>query len=65
MLSDLGLGSDAVEDTAVVRGALGQRRVAILAYNPGLSSESTEALVQFVNRGGKAVGVLPVAADTG
>ncbi len=53
MLSDLGLGSDAVEETAVVRGALGQRRIAILAYNPGLSSAATDALVQFVNQGGK------------
>ena len=53
MLVELGLGSDAVEDTALSHGALGDRRVAILAYNPDLSAEATEALVQFVERGGK------------
>jgi uncharacterized lipoprotein YddW (UPF0748 family) len=53
LLVELGLGSDAVEDTALSHGALGDRRVAILAYNPGLSAEATEALIQFVERGGK------------
>ena len=53
MLVELGLGSDAVEDTALSHGALGDRRVAILAHNPGLSAEATEALVEFVERGGK------------
>ena len=53
MLVELGLGSDAVEDTALSHGALGNRRVAILAYNPRLSAEATEALVQFVDHGGK------------
>ncbi len=65
MLSELGLGSDAVEDTAVVRGALGKRRIAILAYNPGLSSESTEALVQFVNQGGKVVACYQLPRELG
>lgn len=53
MLSELGLGSDAIEDTALPLNALGDRRVAILAYNPGLSAESAQLLVQFVQQGGK------------
>lgn len=53
MIAELGLGSDAVEDSALVHGALGDRSVAILAYNPGLPAEAADALVQFVERGGK------------
>ncbi len=55
MLRQLGLGSDAVEDSAVVHGALGKRQVAILAYNPGLSNAVTQALVNFVEAGGKVL----------
>ena len=53
MLAELGLGSDAIEDEAIAGGALGDRSVAILAYNPGLSDAALDALVQFVERGGK------------
>jgi uncharacterized lipoprotein YddW (UPF0748 family) len=53
MLAALGLGSDAVEDESVPGGALGERRVAILAYNPRISTPAVDALVQFVERGGK------------
>ena len=55
MLAELGLGSDAVEDEAIVNGALGQRQVAILAYNPGISPQATEGLVRFVEQGGKVL----------
>jgi len=55
MLDELGLGSDAVEDAALVHGALGTRHVAILAYNPRIAPEAVEALEQFVARGGKLV----------
>jgi len=53
MLAELGLGSDAIEDTALATGALGDRRVAILAYNPDQPAASVDALVQFVAQGGK------------
>ena len=53
MLRELGLGADAVEDAAVPGGALGNRRVAILAYNPQLSADVTDALAGFVENGGK------------
>lgn len=53
LLTDLGLGSDAIEDTAVADGALGDRRVAILAYHPDLDQPATEALEKFVQSGGK------------
>jgi hypothetical protein len=53
MLDELGLGSDAVEDAALAKGALGDRRVAVLAYNPRLPDEAADALEQFVERGGK------------
>ncbi|NUQ60992.1 MAG: family 10 glycosylhydrolase [Pirellulales bacterium] len=55
ILSELGLGSDAVEDTAVARGALGDRLVAILAYNPEIGEEAVQGLVRFVEKGGKVL----------
>ncbi len=55
MLAELGLGSDAIEDQAMAGGALGDRSVAILAYNPGISDAALEAIVQFVERGGKVL----------
>ncbi len=53
MLDELGLGSDAVEDAALEHGALGDRRVAVLAYNPRIPPEAVDALVQFIEGGGK------------
>lgn len=55
MLNELGLGSDAVEDTALSHGALGQRRVALLAYNPRLPDEAVAVLERFVDSGGKVL----------
>ena len=55
MLSELGLGSDAVEDTAIVHGALGRRQVVILAYNPGLPADCVAAIAKFIEDGGKAL----------
>jgi len=55
MIAELGLGSDAVEDSALVHGALGDRCVAILPHNPRLPAEAVDALVQFVDRGGKVL----------
>ncbi len=56
MLDDLGLGADAVEDSTLPTGGLGQRRVAIIAYHPRMSSETAQALVDFVEQGGKVLG---------
>ncbi len=53
MLAELGLGSDAVEDTALQHGALGGRRIAVLAYNPRVEASALDALEEFVDRGGK------------
>lgn len=53
MLAELGLGSDAVEDTAIVHGALGKRRVAVVAYHPYLGDQPAAALEEFVTAGGK------------
>jgi uncharacterized lipoprotein YddW (UPF0748 family) len=55
MLAELGLGSDAVEDTALADGALGKRSVAILAYNPRLPQPALEALVEYVEQGGRVL----------
>ncbi len=60
MLDELGLDSDAVEDGALAHGALGDRRVAILAYNPRLSPEAVEALEHFVEKGGKLFACYPL-----
>jgi len=61
MLAELGLGSDAVEDAAVADGALGDRRVAILAYNPRLDDRAAAALERFVEGGGKLFACFGVA----
>jgi len=53
LLAELGLGSDAVDERSVAQGALGRRRVAVLAYNPRLADESIAALERFVLSGGK------------
>ena len=53
MLDDLGLGADAVEDSTLPTGGLGRRRVAIIAYHPRMSEETVNALVDFVEQGGK------------
>jgi len=53
MLTELGLGADAIDEAAITRGALGNRRVAILAHNPRLGSEAADALQRFVEAGGK------------
>jgi len=53
MLAELGLGSDAIDEEAVVRDALGARRIAVLAYNPRLSDDTAAAVQRFVESGGK------------
>jgi uncharacterized lipoprotein YddW (UPF0748 family) len=63
LLAELGLGSDAVDDSALIHGALGHRSVAILAYNPDMSAETVEALVQYVQRGGKVLACYQLPAD--
>jgi uncharacterized lipoprotein YddW (UPF0748 family) len=55
MLSQLGVGSDAVEESAVVHGALGKRRVAVLAYNPRLRGDTLDAIESFLAAGGKVL----------
>jgi uncharacterized lipoprotein YddW (UPF0748 family) len=52
-LTELGLGADAVEEEALARGALGKRRLAILAYNPQIGRQAQAALVKFIDQGGK------------
>ena len=63
MLADLGLGSDAIEDDALVAGALGDRRIAILAYNPDISGDGVDALVQFVGTRRQDARVLSAAPE--
>ena len=53
MLAELGLGSDAVDAAAILQGGLGDRRVAVLAYNPGLEIRTVAALSRYVEGGGK------------
>lgn len=55
MLVELGLGSDAIEETALAAGALGKRRVVILAHNPRLNNEAIGVLEKFVENGGKVL----------
>ncbi len=52
-LAELGLEADAIPESSVTAGALGSRRVAVLAYNPRLSPAAVRALVEFIERGGK------------
>ncbi len=53
LLAEAGLGSDAIDESSLVAGALGKRPVVVLAYNPRLSNQSVAVLEQYVERGGK------------
>jgi uncharacterized lipoprotein YddW (UPF0748 family) len=53
LLAELGLGADTIDDADVVRGGLGKRRVAVVAYDPHLDGAPAEALAKFVQGGGK------------
>lgn len=55
MLDELGIAADTIDQDDVARGALGSRRLAILAYNPRLTREATEALARWVEQGGKVL----------
>jgi uncharacterized lipoprotein YddW (UPF0748 family) len=55
MLEELGLGSDAIEESAVAAGALARRHVAILPYNPTLQADCAESLARYAEGGGKLV----------
>jgi len=55
MLTELGLGSDAVEDAAIVQGALGNRHVAILAHNPRMNDDAVAGVEKFIQSGGKVL----------
>jgi uncharacterized lipoprotein YddW (UPF0748 family) len=55
LLEELGLGCDAVDEQAVSQGALGNRKVALLAYNPHLSDATIAALEKFVADGGRVI----------
>ena len=59
MLAELGLGSDAIEDEAMVKGALGNRRMAILAYNPDLSDAAVDCTGTIRGTRRQDTGVLP------
>lgn len=55
LLADLGLGADAVEDADLPHGALGDRKVALLAYLPRVEGSTLEALETYVQKGGKLI----------
>jgi uncharacterized lipoprotein YddW (UPF0748 family) len=55
MLKELGLDSDAIEESAVAAGALARRRVAILPYNPTLKADCAEALARYAEGRGRVV----------
>ena len=52
MLKELGLGCDLLNESSLAETLAGHS-IAILAYNPGLSRAAEDALIQFVERGGK------------
>jgi uncharacterized lipoprotein YddW (UPF0748 family) len=55
MFEELGLGADAVDEASLSRGALGARRLAMVAYHPNLSDEGARVLEHFVEQGGKLI----------
>lgn len=55
LLGELGLDADLINEAAVAGGALGRRRVAVLAYNPRLGNEALVALEQFIEGGGRVL----------
>jgi uncharacterized lipoprotein YddW (UPF0748 family) len=65
MLGQLGLGSDAVDEKAVIHGALERRRVAVLACNPSVAAETVAALERFIAEGGKVLVCYNLPAEFG
>jgi len=55
LFDELGIPTDTLDEDAIAAGALGNRRAAVLAYNPTLSNDAADRLTQFVNDGGKLV----------
>ncbi len=53
MLNELGVASDQLTESAVANGNLGDRRLAILPYNPTIDATACAALAGFAERGGK------------
>ena len=53
MFEEMGIATDTLDEDAVAAGALGERRLAVLAYNPTLSNNAADALTRFVDAGGK------------
>ena len=56
MLTNLGLTADTLDERMLAASqgrALGRRPVAVLAYNPRLNDETAQALVNYVEQGGK------------
>ncbi|MBN1443654.1 MAG: hypothetical protein JXA90_13170, partial [Planctomycetes bacterium] len=54
-LGECGVAHVVIRDSDVNAKRLGPRKVAILPYNPSMSAAAAEALVSFVERGGKVV----------
>ena len=55
MVEQIGMGADRIEESTLTHGALADRLVVILPYNPSLSAHNIDALVAFVQRGGKVL----------
>ena len=54
-LEQLGIAFGVLDDTDVETGALNACRLAIFPYNPHISPEETEAIAQFIRKGGKVL----------
>ena len=65
VMDELGLGADLIDEDAVVKGALGSRRIVVLP--PGLmpNDRCAEALARFVESGGKLVAYTAVPPQLG
>lgn len=55
MLTEMGLGCDALEDSPQLATAIVRRRAVLVAYHPSLSDEAIGALARYVQSGGKLV----------
>jgi uncharacterized lipoprotein YddW (UPF0748 family) len=63
MLDELGLGSDLIDEDAIVEGALGPRRIVVLPRGLTPSDRCAKALARFVKSGGKLMPYPALPAD--
>ncbi len=62
-LSEFGIRYGSFTDEDVAAGALSSHKLAIFAYNPGMSAEAIAQVIDFIGRGGKVMFFYSIDAE--